>query len=477
VPVAVRFLERRRVIPARAIFLLVLAARPLAAQVGPAARLQAARPEFADARLQDAVAAGDAGARLAAVSEPLQRLGFQAGDVVLAVNGVRLSGAADAAGFGSEAAAVFTVWRGVDGPRPVLASDAIGRQVVDEFVGLPAGERTPMRLALMLANQATLVQEGAGVLLVPRPATPDEDAVWLRLANPLPPASEQAQRAVGQAVLSAARLPPLTTSELDAAEAALASGRFDEAEARARRALLLHAGEPENRSERQPTERAVQVLIEARRGARAHRTLLLAVDPRFGIVIEGHLNHIQRLLMQDTLVDLGASRGGAFAGGVRLRLPWLPPLSLLLEYGQLRNDFQGSFGEARLEATVHQVSAELLYRPRVASRLRPFLRAGAGLFATRAAIGCIGSPAVAVEATDPGALVGGGLDVLRLASHGIRISATGTYRILHHGLDAFAPTACEDATRLVHPDFVASTRSPFLDFDGWQLGLMLALER
>src|SRR5262249_43965110 len=172
-------------------FVLGAAAHAAADVAAPLAQLATSFPEiFPRDSITGGSILGAQGVRLIAPSIGARGIGLVEGDVILAVDGKK-PGATDWT-FAAPDTLPQHVWlagRAVPGDRPVLPPAILGRRTLDEFTQLDAAERTPMRLAVMLANHATLVHDGAGVVLLSGSVTPD-DATWLRCANPLPPASE-----------------------------------------------------------------------------------------------------------------------------------------------------------------------------------------------------------------------------------------------------------------------------------------------
>jgi len=448
----------------------------------PAARLATAYPDlFTPSTLVDTAAAGEMGARIVVVSPVLGAIGFHADDVVLAADGHRLASddwRGDAASSGT--ATTWTVWRNVAGQRPVLAPAILGRRTLEEFVVLPKPERTAMRLAVMLANHATLVNDGAGVLLVSAAAvaaSSADDAAWLRCANPLPGGSEAALVEVAQAVENRVLLQHASQGELVAAQERLAHGDFTEAEERSRRALLQIVRDPARRSGDADFDTAVTTYIDAQNGAQRLRAELLAPEPRLSLVLEGQTGRIQAFLPQETLLQVANSRNWAGAIGVRVGAPasFAAELSLLVEYGQIRTTFEDPDGNAVLRTTLHKLTGEVLYRPRVASRLKPNLRLGAGIFPISARIVCAGEERIAFERTNPGFVAGGGIDVLRIPSHRLRVTVTGTYRMLKYKfLPENAPAI--EGCRNTLPILVLSGPLYTFDMDGWNAGLAIEID-
>lgn len=449
------------------------------------ARLAQAYPQlFPAAALAGAAVAGDAGARLAAMSPELAALGFRHDDVILAVDGRPLGAPVWDPAVPAAAGAVFTVWRRLPGERPVVQPAVLARHVVDEFVGFAAEERTPMRFALMLANQRTLVRDGAGVVLVP---APEHEEAWLRLAIPLPEASEAALRELADAVRRRTRLPLAAGGELAAAKAALGRNRFLEAQERARRAAVEAVLDPASRGDRSRLDPILAVYVDARERAHRQRELLLQPPAPLAFVLEGQIGRIQPFLPQKTLLTVENSTSWAFALGARWRpplegVPVLRDLLLLAEYGQARNTFRSPPDPERvffpgtdvLSTTLQQISLELLYRPRVPTRLRPHLRGGVGVFPFSGRVTRDGLECTQLDDIEPGWLVGAGFDVLQWRATGLRASIVGTYRVVHFRIP-YGDAPLLDLCRNTNPEILAPDVYEF-DMDGWQVGLQLAYE-
>jgi hypothetical protein len=358
-----------------------------------------------------------------------------------------------------------------------------------------------MRLARMLANQVTLVEQGLGAILVPAAANRD-DAAWLRAANPMPAPSEAALQKTRDAVLARARLPRIQVSEAEAAESALRDRRWHEARERAARALVLYVSSPENRSRSEPLEPLLGAYAEASRQVERERRELMAPGPRFGLVLEGAFTHIEASLPQNILLDVDNANEFSAAAGFRVALfrpspkqgpPIMGDIHALVEYGFLRGRFDGpttdkSRSFTRLEARQHRASAELVYRPRVLSRLRPLLRGGPALFAVGARV--FDDDAVQtteVDGTTLGWVAGGGIDVYTHRASGFRAALVALYQSVEHRFcldpgweDATNILLVEELARPVDLDCISQQNSDgfayLLDMSGWNLGLMLAYE-
>jgi hypothetical protein len=449
---------------------------------GAAARLTRFFPRtFPSGSVADAAVAGQVGARVVQTSQEQLALEFETGDVVLAAWGQSLANPVWAPVDTAQAAAAvppgaYVVWRTVPGERPVLPPSTVGTQVIDEFVALDALQHTPMRLATMLANQWTLVQQGAGVVLVPSPVAFDSNT-WLGRANPLPAASETALRVVTDGVRSRSGLADVPEGDLQAARDHLERKQYLEAVERARRAMVSAVLEPEARADATIVAAAADVYVKAQAADRQHRAALLESEPLFGIVLEAQVNRIQSFLPQLTQLDVDASTGSVFLAGVQLRFPFdvrvLSDFFLLVEYGVVQNSFDARGGGVEVLSTkLQQIGFELMYRPRVASRLKPFVRAGVGLFPFTAR--CDRSSGNAIDEMEVGGLIGGGIDVWRVSSLHMRTSIVGSYRIVHSKfLPEEAPLfdVCRNASQV-------DLENGYYDFDldGWQVGLMLTFE-
>jgi len=496
----------RAAILAIAAILTLLAAGSVAVAAGEgegagAADSQRVNPAFDEllpsGSVADTTIGGESGLRLLVATEAAHSQGLRSGDVLLAVDGVRPLSAWRPTNGPGATAVTWTVWRYVPGDRPVLAPAVLGRRTLDEFTALAPAERTPMRLALMLANRATLVRDGAGVLLLP-PAASGDDAAWLRCANPMPAVSESALAEVSTALLKRVRIPPATGGEAAAARADLDARRFVEAEEHARRALLEIARDPARRAPGPEFDRALAMYVDAQESAAREREDLLAPEARFGFVAEGQVGRIQAFPAQHTLHVVDNSTGWAWAAGIRLGWPGggpavLADFSLLAEYGQVRNTFEslatgpgcgeeaadGQSGVGGFSSTLQQITGEILYRPRVASRLKPYLRGGVGAFPLRMLVQAREGYRVAFERTNVGFVAGGGIDMLRIPAAHLRVGVGGTYRVLKYKIaKENAPevastqnTECSVITTVDNNDALY-----LFDMDGWQVGLMLTFE-
>lgn len=458
---------------------------PAAHAEGPGAGTQpvdfAALP--AVGTVADTTVAGEPGLLLTTPNDAARAAGLRPGDVLLAGGGVRPVAGDRPRNETAGGGVVWTVWRRVPGDRPVLAPVILGRRTLDEFIALSPAERTPMRLVRMLANRATLVRDGAGVLLVPEPAAGD-DGDWLRLANPMPAASESALAAVSTALLKRVRIPAAAAGEAAAARADLEAQRYVEAEEHARRALLDIIRDPAQRAPSPEFDHALGMYIDAQVSAARERTELLAPETRFAFVAEGGAGRIQAFPAQHTLHVVDNSTASAWAAGVRLGWPGDSPrlladFSLLAEYGQVRNTFDGRGGTGGFASTLQQITGEILYRPRVASRLKPYLRGGVGAFPLRMRVQAPEGYRLAFERTNFGFVAGGGIDVLRIPSAHLRVGLGGTYRNLKYRV---AKDRAPEVERTRNTDLTVITTVDdsqallLFDMDGWQVGLMLTFE-
>jgi hypothetical protein len=329
----------------------------------------------------------------------------------------------------------LTVWRAVSGTRQVQAPDAIGHEVLSEFVALPTDERTPMRLAVMLANQATVVQQGAGVALLPADSQFDT-ARWLRGANPLPPESEAAVQEIATSLRRRTRMPPASGEEVAAAARDLQRGKVLEARERAQRVLVAAAREPARRAEPGGAmEEAVRVYTGANLEMQRREVLRQVPEPAFAFVVEGSGSYVDAFLPQKTQMHIDNSWGGGGQAGLRVRIapagvPLLSSVFLLAEIGHYRYGFDDLAGAPFLRAHLTQYTAEFMYRPHVAAQLRPYLRGGFGIFSFTGQVQCPTNWTKVIDDWETGAIFGGGIDVLRVPSLHMRASLGGTYRVL-----------------------------------------------
>lgn len=477
-------MSRRALQGASATLLLGLfAAVALAQSDGPSTRLARTFPDlFPASTLADAALGGELGVRLLAPTDAQAALGLQANDIVLRVGGHPVDSAAweESAAPSAGTSAVpgpgfLVVWRAVPGERPVLSPAVLGRRVTDEFVALPDSQWAPMRLAVMLANQQTLVDPGGGVLLLP--AADFDPDLWLQRANPLPRISEVAIATVADAIVRRTSIPPETvTDELAAARQHLAQRQYLEAGERARRAMVGAVVSPELRADGTTLVEATRVYASALQEQQRTQAQLLSPEPNFAFVVEGMINRIQEFIPQKTLLAVESSTGGVFLAGVRVRAPTTVPvlsdLFLLVEYGVVKNSFEASdTGGEALSTTLQQIGFEVLYRPRVASRLKPFLRGGVGIFPFTAKVPC--SDENAIDELEVGALLGGGIDFLRVPSLHLRCSVAGSYRIVH---SKFLPEEAPLLESCSNADVTLEDGFYDFDLDGWQVGLMLTFD-
>lgn len=460
---------------------LVLLGATSVSAAGPAAELGGFRPDlFPVGSLADAAVGGDFGARLIRTTPDLEQLGFQPDDVILSAYDRPLVAEGWQPAIAREpegeptAPGRFVVWRVLPGERPVLTPSIVGRQILDEFAALPESAWAPIRLAVMLANQQTLVVQGGGIVLVPSPRHFDA-ALWLQHANPMPRVSEAALATLAQAIVERTSIPAATAGEeLSAARAQLERRRYPEAAEHAQRAMVASVVDPQTRSARTTLVDATQTYLQVRREQRERRSRLLTPEPLFGIVVEGQVNRIDAFLPQKTRLRVDASSGYNVLGGIRLRapvddIPGISELFLIVEYGIVKNTFKDPQGGAEiLSTTIQQVSAELMYRPRVESVLRPFIRGGVGAFPIDAT-GC--SNEKVLSKVEFGGLIGGGLDFYHVQAWHLRASIAASYRLLHSQfVDAPLLERCANS------DVPLDKGIYDFDFDGWQVGLMLTWE-
>jgi hypothetical protein len=445
----------------------------------PAAQVAASYPAlFPPGSLEDAAASGERGARLIAAGAAAAALGLRTGDVVLAAGGKRLGG-----GAGAFADTTFVVWRSVPGERPVLESSVLGRQTLDEFAALPPAEHIATRLAIMLANRATLVREGAGLVFVP-PVPPTDVAAWERAGALLPSGSEAALQEVTRAVNERVLLPPAPHGELQEARAKLASHDYLEAAERAQRAVLEVVADPARRTARADFDAAVATFLTARQAERQYQAQLLAPEPRLGILLEGRVGRIQAFLPQHTLLEVENATSLGFAAGLRLGWPFGPikvldDFSLVVEYGFTSADFDDERGVTILSTILHEANFELLYRPRVAARLKPYLRAGGGAHYIDANIHDDGVAYPAFDRVAPAWLFGGGIDVFRWTAARMRVSIGGSYRLLTYTFPVEAAPNIElhrNTLPILQLDVDGHDDRYRFDMSGWQAGIMLSFE-
>jgi hypothetical protein len=465
--------------------ILALASPGHAAVVSPASRLAEAMPElFPLASLADATGGGEAGARVLGVSPGAAALGVQSDDVVLRVEGQPLGGVdwntSRVQPPEGATQPTLTVWRAVPGSRVVQEPAAIGREALEQFIVLPGTERSPMRLAVMLANQGTVVQSGAGVALVPADATFDA-ARWLRSANPLPPESEKMVQQIASALRKRTRMPPASGEEIVQADRDLQHGKALEARERAQRVLVAAAREPAGRSAPgNIMDEGIRVYTQADLELRRRAALRNVPEPLLALVAEGNASYIDAFLPQKTLMHVDNSWGWGAQGGLRLRVapssvPFLSSVFLLTEIGYCHNNFDDLSGNPFLHAGLTQYTFELMYRPRVAAQLRPYLRGGLGIYSFSGEVQCgtLGWHQV-IDHTDTGAVFGGGFDVLRVPSAHLRVSLGGTYRVLTSKFDVWeAPELAPGCGQNV-PDNVGLEKGYYeFDLGGIQVGIML----
>ena len=477
---------------------LGVAARVLAQGGSPSGVLEAWNPAlFVPGSVVDAAEAGVVGARIVRSTQALVDLGFHDGDVVVAIEGRAL---ADGTPRSRPQQPTYTVLRAVSGERPVLTPEVLGVQVLREFANLDVAERTPMRLARMVANQQTLVRDGIGVVLVPAGAS---DSEWLRVANPLPAASETALREVTDAVVRRTSLAG-SASEAEAARHALTTYSYFEARERAARALLQLVVDPDSRVARQPLDALVHVFQEASRGVESERRVLMAAGSRFGVYAQAAFHHVKRNLPQNTMLLLDGSNSVSISAGVRTGLFWQSErggwplwrdLHLLTSYGYSRHTFQGPplqqqpGSEPRMRTRLHRLSTELMYRPRVLSRLRPHFRGGpAAYHVTAGAYDTNDRLRHQHQSWELGWILGGGIDAFASRTRRLRLTVTGDYQIVSTQFCADVAPGWIEASNIVEqgqlqrpvrPSCGASKDAePYYEVsvEGFQFGLALAYE-
>jgi len=471
------------------ILVVVVATAGAARAADPATQLATLWPDlFPQASLVSTTVETQVGLRIPAPTEAQAALGLRPDDIIVGVNGIAVGRDELATG---DAAPVLTVWREFPGEQPIVDLDEAGQVVLREFTRLPVEERAPMRLAVMLANQGTLIHSGAGVVLIP--ATNDSEA-WLRYANPLPAASETALRSMVRALGGRKQGVAASDREIEKGRTAMNKRDYLTAQDRALKALVLAVEEPPARAEAGRVTAATALYLDAQQRFAEERARLLAPQSRFGFVFEGGADRIAGFLPQETLLTVDGSTAPALAAGVRVRLPtgfesargrpWLQGVHLLLMYGltmgqfdskQVRSDLIVPEGVPVLETTLHRFSAEILYEPTIATRLRPFFRGGVGAYPLRAYEQCPGSQStqesLAVSSTEVGWLVGGGFDCFRLQDIGLRGSLGATYRFLTYEFAGSAPPAWEDCETQL--ELRLDDAGYKLDMSGWQLAFML----
>jgi len=462
---------------------------------------------FGSADVVDAAEGGVVGARIVRTSSTLEEHGFQSGDVVVAVEGRALL---DGLPQARPRDPTYTVLRAVGGERPVLTADVLGLQVLRQFTTLDAAERTPIRLARMVANQQTLVRDGIGVVLVPVRAN-GSDSEWVRVANPLPAVSETALRDVADAVIARTSL-AISTNEAEAAHRALGAHSYFEARERAARALLTYVTHPDNRGVLQSTDdlrsdfdALVQVFRDASRGVDDERRVLMATGSRLGLYVQTAFHHVKENLPQNTMLILDGSNSVSISAGIRTGLFWPSErggwpvwrdLHLLTSYGYSRHTFSGPpaqqqpGSEPRMRTRLHRLSAELMYRPRVLSRLRPHFRGGpAAYHVTAGAYDTDDRLRHQHQSWELGWILGGGIDAFASRTRRYRLTVTADYQIVSTRFcDHEAPQWIE-ASNIIEQQQVErpvslscgglpSDPEPYYEVsvDGFQIGLALAYE-
>lgn len=455
------------------------------AQADPALQLQRLQPALFDAdNTRSAAMWGVQAVRLVQISSELRELGFLPGDHVIAVQGQGWSGAAPRQPL--TGAAVYTVLRQLPGERPVLEAAIVGRQMLTEFVALPASQRTPMRLTRMVANAWTLMRRGTGVLLLPTHSG-HEDAQWLQHANPLPAPSEEGVQQVEAAVTSRTELPQVDDTEAAAAQQALQQGNALVAQERASRALMQWVVDPQGRQRSAEFSALVELYISAVREYDWQRKEFLTPSPLFGVFLEGSTASVQALLPQHTLIAVENSNGVAVRGGVRMRL--LRWFDLMASYGIQKNTWNDEEGREKISTTLQPILLELAYRPMLLSRLKPVLRVGGGLYILETSVFKDDGTEVARAQDYAGGLeFGGGVDAFYWKRGKLRGTIQVSFRLL-----SLTYLACEQDCATVNwpdaanlppgSDFDPNNPLAFLELDnpirykidmnGWTLGFML----
>ncbi len=459
---------------------------------------------------------GVAGARVVTPTPRMQKLGLQSGDLVVGFEGNALT--ADVWTPGAvQAVPTLTVLRHVPGERPRLPPAVLGRQTLDQWRQLPEPQRTPMRLARMLANQLRLVQDGVGLMLLPA-ARNQDDVAWLTFATPMPGPWEAALQETHIAIVERANLPAAEGGEAEAASRLLSQHDYVEAYERAQRALVEYVSVPEKRGQRQAFDEVVTVYLRAARGLESERREVQAPGSRFAIVLEPMFSSSTEPLSQDIFFNVDRSNDFQIAVGWNTSLHWPSPdggwpvlrdLDLLVEYSNTRRSYDGPHAEEelpvgqgleppvteRLTVTDHRISFELTYRPSLRSRLRPMLRGGPALFmATAHAIDENGVERDQHDMMTWGWVVGGGIDLFRHRASGLRTSVVGSYQIVTHEFctgevppdpNKHLITTWESASNIREDKFTMFDQSLCIEdgsvgyklrLDAWQVGLMLAYD-
>ena len=483
----------------------------------PTQRLTAAAPEvFVAAAVAEGAELGVAGARVLTPTQAMQDLGLLSGDLVIGIDG-RMLAADDWQAPADQADLTLTVVRRVPGERPRLPPAVLARQTLDEWCALPAPQRSPMRLARMLANQQRLVQDGVGFLLLPA-ARNQDDAAWSTFATPMPGPWELALQEMRAAIFARTALPAVEGSEAEAASRLLAQHEYLEAHERAQRAIIDHVSMPEKRAQRQAFDELVAVYLQAMRGLEGERREALDPGSRFAIVLEPMFSSSTAPLSQDIFFNVDRSNDFQIAVGWNTSLHWPSPdggwpvlrdLDLLVEYANTLRSYDGPHGEdelpvgqgveppvtERMSLTDHRISFELTYRPSLRSRLRPMLRGGPALFmATADAIDENGVVRDQEDMMTWGWVVGGGIDIFHHRTSGFRTSVVGSYQIVTHefctgevppNFMTHFITRWESASNIREDQFTELEQSLCVEdgsvgyelrLDAWQVGLMLAYD-
>jgi len=472
----------------------------------PPQRLTAAAPEvFAAAAVAEGAELGVAGARVLTPTQAMQDLGLQSGDLVIGIDG-RMLAADDWQAPAAQDNLTLTVVRRVPGERPRLPPVVLARQTLDEWLGLPEPQRSPMRLARMLANQQRLVQDGVGLLLLPA-ARNQDDAAWSTFATPMPGPWELALQEMRTAIFARTALPAVEGSEAEAASRLLAQHEYLEAHERAQRAIIDHVSVPEKRAQRQEFDSIVAVYLQALQGLEGERREVQSAGARFALVLELMFSSSTVPLSQDIFLNVDRSNDFQFAVGWNTSLhsspaggwPVLRDLDLLVEYANTFRSYDGPHGEdelpvgqgveppvtERMDVIDHRFSFELTYRPSMRSRLRPMLRGGPALFlATARAFDQNGVERDQADMMQWGWVLGGGVDLFHRPTSRVRTSLVGSYQIVSCEFCASEAPQWESASNIEQfkldeiPRFVCIDGSTGykLKLDAWQVGLMLAYD-
>jgi hypothetical protein len=99
----------------------------------------------------------------------------------------------------------------------------------------------------------------------------------------------------------------------------------------------------------------------------------------------------------------------------------------------VHNTFDDHAGIPWIETRLQQISLEVVYRPGIAGRLRPLLRAGAGIFPLqKRVLSLTGFEIDRDEQTALGAILGAGIDLFYVERARLRGSAVAIYRRLSY---------------------------------------------